>query len=301
MNVKSVWGLVKDTGTKWWEDKAPRLGASLAFYTMLSLAPLLIIVVAVAGLVFGREAARGGLGEELQNLAGPQGAQVAGVVLENASQQPGTGIFATVAGVVMLLFGATGVFIELQDALNTVWGVQPPPGRGVWGFIKDRFLSFSMVLGVAFLLLVSLVFSTLLTAMGTYMGGLLPNWAAVLHVLHLLLSVGLLTLLFALMFKYLPDATIAWGDVWVGAAVTALLFTLGKFLIGLYLGSSGIGSTYGAAGSFAVFLIWVYYSAQILFVGAEFTRVWAEHHGGLVPPDEDAKRVVHRKAVLSKT
>jgi len=278
--------LLKETGQRWWDHQAPRLGAALAFYTMLSLAPLLVVVTAVAGLVFRREAVQGGLVEQMKGLAGEQAAQGTELLLANAYKESNTGIFATIFGVIVLLFGATSLFAELQDALNIIWGVSRQATSGVWALIRDRFLSFSMVLGVAFLLLVSLVISTALAALGRLGTGLGPNLAAAMHILHLVVSIGLLSLLFALMFKFLPDVKIAWSDVWVGAFVTAVLFSVGKYLIGLYLGTSSVGSAYGAAGSFAVFFIWVYYSAQIFFFGAEFTAVYANHFGSRVVPHE---------------
>src|SRR5262249_51415293 len=195
-----------------------------------------------------------------------------------------TGILATAVSLVVLLLGATGVFAELQEDLNIVWNVESRRPSGIWAAIKDRFLSFVMVLVIGFLLLVSLVASAALTALGKYASELLPQSTVWLRLAELAISLGLFTLLFAMIYKILPDAEVAWGDVWVGAAVTALLFTIGKFLIGLYLGSSGIGSTYGAAGSLAVFLVWVYYSAQILFFGAEFTQVYAQRRGHSIVP-----------------
>jgi membrane protein len=290
MSLKSVWGLLKETGEGWWDGKAPRLGAALAFYTMLSLAPLLVVVTAVAGAVFGEKAAQGQLVDEMRSLLGDKGAEVVQTLLANAHQEPGTGVLATVLGLGMLLFGATGVFAEVQDSLNTLWGVQPKPGLGVWQAIRDRFLSFSAVVGVGFLLLASLTVSTALSALGRYLAGLGP-WLALMSVGHVVVSVAVLTLLFAMLFKLLPDVCLGWRDVWVGAGLTALLFTLGKYLIGLYLGSSTTASAYGASASFAVFLIWVYYSAQIFFFGAVFIKVWAKHHGRRVVCADKAEPV----------
>jgi membrane protein len=211
-------------------------------------------------------------------------------MIDNA-RKPGEGILASVLGVATLLFGASGVFGSLQDSLNTIWEVQPKAGRGIWGVVKDRFLSLSMVLGVGFLLLISLVITTALEAVGAYFGGLLPSWAPVLQALNLAVSFGVITLLFAMIFKYLPDAKVDWGDVWLGSAATALLFIVGKYAIGLYLGKSSIGSSYGAAGSFVVLLVWIYYSAQILFFGAEFTKVYAGHRGTRIAPAANAEPV----------
>jgi membrane protein len=282
MTARSVWELLKDTGLRWWDNQGMRLGAAVAFYSMLSLAPLVVVVMAVAGLLFGQKAAQGELVEQMRGLAGDQGAEVIQTLLANAYQQPGTGIFATILGVAVLLFSAAGVFNELQDGLNTIWDVPPRVSGGMWEMIKARFLSFSMVLGVAFLLIVSLVVSAALAAVGKYAGAQQSHLASVMRVLHLLLSIGLLGVLFALMFKLLPDARITWRDTWIGGMVTAALFGVGKYLIGLYLGSSTIGSAYGAAGSFAVFLAWAYWSAQIFFFGAAFTRAYADRFGSRV-------------------
>jgi membrane protein len=283
MDLPGSWSLLRDTATEWWDDNAPRLGAALAFYTLLSLAPLLVVVTAIAGLTFGKAAAEGQLVAEIQDLVVPQGAQAIQSLLANA-QQPATGVIATVVSVVVLLLGATGVFSELQDSLNIVWEVEAQRPSGIWAMIKDRLFSFVMVVTIGFLLLVSLVASAALTAVSHFASGLLSNSAGWLHVAVFAVSFAVITFLFAMIYKVLPDAEVAWGDVWVGAAVTALLFTIGKFLIGLYLGSSSIGSAYGAAGSLAVFLVWVYYSAQILFLGAEFTQVYAQRHGRPIVP-----------------
>jgi len=278
MSVQAAWQLVGDAAKKWWTDNGMRLGASVAFYAMLSLAPLLVIITAVAGLVFGPDAAEGRLTDEMAGLVGPAGAEVVRTLLASSYLESGSGVLATVLGVLMLLFGATGVFAELQDALNMIWQVPPQKRSGVLVMIRDRFLSFGMVLGIAFLLLVSLVISAVLSGLSRWAGGLGVNWA-VFQAIHFVVSLGLITLLFALIFKMLPAAPIGWRDVWVGATVTGLLFTVGKWLIGLYLANAGLGTTYGAAGSLAVFLVWVYYSALILFFGAELTHVYAHRFG----------------------
>ena len=197
----------------------------------------------------------------------------------------------------MLLVGASGVFGQLQDALNTIWEVQPKPGLGVWGFIRGRFLSFSMVLGTGFLLLISLLLTTALAAVGTWLGGLVPGWGSVLHVVDLAVTFGVVTLLFAMIFKYLPDAKVEWKDVWLGSVATSALFMAGKFAIGVYLGRSGIGSSYGAAGSLVVLLVWIYYSAQILFFGAEFTQVYANRRGAKIAPSRNAESVGERSRI----
>lgn len=304
--MRNAWDLIKTTIKEWQEDKAARLGAALAYYTIFSLAPLLVIAIAVAGLVFGQEAAQGQIMNQIAGLIGPQNAQLLQTMIQNASQ-PGTSIVATVLGLATLLLGATGVFGQLQDALNTMWEVQPKPGRGLLGLIKDRFLSFAMVLGTGFLLLVSLVLSAALAALGTFVGGLLPAPGLVLEVINFIVSFGTITLLFAAIYKLLPDVKIAWRDVWIGAVVTALLFTIGRTLIGVYIGRTSTASTYGAAGALVVILLWTYYSAQILFLGAEFTQVYANRYGsrvqparGAVPVTEEARAqqgVPHREEV----
>jgi membrane protein len=280
MNWKTGVGLVKQTFAEWSKDNVPRLGAAMAYYTVVSIAPLLLVIIAVAALVFGREAAEGAIVLQLTGLVGETAAQAIQEMLQNASK-PSTGILAAVLGVVTLLAGASGVFAELQAALNTIWKAPAKPDKGLLGILKDRFLSLMMVLGTGFLLLVSLVLSAALAAIGSFLQGLLPVPESVLHVLNFALSFGAITLLFAMMYKILPDVPVAWNDVWTGAAVTAFLFTLGKFLIGMYIGKANFASTYGAAGSLVVILVWVYYSTQILLLGAEFTYVYARTHGSL--------------------
>lgn len=285
MNAKSLWSLLKDTASEWVEDKAPRLGAALAYYTIFAIAPLLVIVIAVAGFVFGRQAAQGQIQEQIQGVVGEQGAKAIEAMVAGANK-PAEGILATVLGVAMLLFGAMGLFGQLQDALNTVWEVEPKPGRGLWELIRDRLLSFTMVLGTAFLLLVSLAVSAALTALGSLMGAF--GTSAVGQVVNVVISLVVITALFAMIFKFLPDAKIAWRDVWLGAAVTAVLFTAGKFLLGLYLGHSSVTTSYGPAGSFALLLIWIYYSAQIFLFGAELTKEYADRFGSRIKPAENA-------------
>ena len=281
MNLKSYLPLLKAAFSEWLEDNSPRMGAALAYYTVFSLSPLLIIVIAVAGLVFGQEAAQGQVVAQLQGLLGQDTAKAIQEMIKNA-YKPSSGIIGSLAGLITLLVGATGLFGELHDALNTIWEVPPKEGRGLLGLIKDRFLSFTMILGIGFLLLVSLTVSAALAAFGQFLNSILPSLTAVGHVLNFVVSFGVVTLLFAMIYKYLPDVEIAWNDVWTGAAATALLFTVGKFLIGFYLGNSGVASAYGAASSLAVLLVWVYYSAQIFLFGAEFTHVYAGKKGSHV-------------------
>jgi membrane protein len=288
--------LFKDTFSNWNKDHAPRLGAALAYYTVFSLGPLLIIVIAIAGLVFGAEAAQGQIVGQMQGLVGEQGAAFIQAAIESASQ-PRSSLIASVIGIVTLLLGALGVFAQLQDALNAIWDVTPKPDRGWRGLIEDRLLSFSMILVVGFLLLVSLVASTALAAFFKYVGGVVPMTAIVAEGVNFFVSFAVITLLFALIFKYLPDAQIAWSNVWIGAAMTALLFTIGKVILGIYLGNSAVSSAYGAAGSLVVVLVWVYYSAQILFFGAEFTKVYANRYGAGIIPAPNAVRVTEEIGV----
>jgi membrane protein len=256
----------------------PRFGAALSYYTLFAIAPMFIIALAVAGFCFGEEAARRELFGQLGGLVGRDGAEALQGLIA-AANRPKAGMVATVAAVAALLVGATGAFVELQSALNRLWNVETPVGHGIWRFVKSRLLSFAMVVGIGFLLMVSLIVSALLAALGGWMQRTLPGGSAVWQVLNFLVSLGIVTVLFALIFKVLPEARIAWGDVWVGALFTALLFNLGKFLLGFYLGRATVASAYGSAGSLVVILIWVYYSAQILFFGAKYTQIYSERSG----------------------
>jgi len=286
--LRRIWTILRETVTEWLQDNATRLSAALAFYTILSVAPLLVIVVAIAGLWFEPEDVNNKLIGQARNFIGESGAEIAKTTIEHA-KRPAAGIVASVIGIVTLLVGASGVFGELQSAMNTVWNVKPKPGRGILATIKDRFLSFGMVLVVGFLLLVSLVVTTVLSALGDYVAGQVPGLPTLMHVANFVLSFLVVTVLFALIFKFLPDARIAWRDVWVGAAVTAGLFTVGKYLIGLYLGKSAPGSAFGAAGSVVAFVVWVYYSGLILFFGAEMTKVIVRHAGRQILPTRNAE------------
>lgn len=280
--------LLKLTYQGWKEDKASRLAAALAYYTIFSLGPLLIIVIAVTGFFWQREAVQSSVMNQVQGLVGPEGATFVSDLLTSASN-PARGILATILGVITLIFGALGAFNELHNALNTIWEVKEEETKGFLESIKkvifSRLLSFTMILGIGFLLLVSLVISAGLSAVQETVGNAIPVSEILLQILNLIISIGVITVLFALIFKYLPDAEIAWRDVWLGAFVTALLFSLGKFLIGLYLGNSAVGSSFGAAGSLVLLLIWIYYSAQILFFGAEFTQVYANKFGSKIVPE----------------
>ena len=271
--------LAKETVTRWTEDKSSTLAAALAYYSLFSLAPLVLIAVAVAGLVFGQQAAEGQLYAQLAGLLGDATAKALQDLVANLHQEQRGGVIATIVGLATLLFGATGVFAQLQDSMNTIWKAKPPITNGILDFFRVRLLSFSMVLGVGFLLLVSLVLSALLAAVGDYLGGFLPGGVAVTHALNAMVSLVVVTLLFAMIYKLLPDTYVAWRDVWLGALVTSLLFTVGKFAIGFYLGKASVASSYGAAGSVVILLLWVYYSALILYFGAEFTHVYSMRHG----------------------
>jgi membrane protein len=290
MDWKAGWPLLKDTVKKWQEDEVLELGAALSYYTVFSLAPLLFIAIAIAGLVYGRDAVQGRLVGEIQGLIGQQGAEAVQTMLAHTWRQGSNGL-ATAVGVVTILFGASGVFSQLQSSLNRIWEVTPRPSRGIRGLLKVRALSFGMVLGIGFLLLVSLIISAALTAISAYAIGLLPSLKILFTVAGFVVSFAVITLLFAMIFRFLPDAEIAWREVWVGSVVTALLFEVGKFLIGLYLGKSSVASAYGAAGSLVVILLWVYYSSQILFFGAEFTQVYACRYGHEIEPSSHAMRV----------
>jgi membrane protein len=286
--MQAILELFKQTFKEWSEDKAPRLAAALAYYTTFSLAPILVIALWIADFFyFDRGAGQALLLDQVHSLAGSQAQELVGEMLE-ASQLSGGNPLTIGIGVVALIFGATGVFIQLEEALNTVWEVAPKPNRGLLGAIKDRFLSFTMVLGIGFLLLVSLVLSALLTALANWTNGLFPGIEALMQVVNFLISFLVITVLFALIFKYVPDAEVRWQDVWLGAAVTALLFSIGKLVIGLYLGNASSVEQFGAAGSLVVILLWVYYSAQISFFGAEFTQVYAKKYGQGIVPTENA-------------
>jgi membrane protein len=286
--ISEVRVLVVQAWSDFFEDKAPRLAAALAYYTTFSLAPLLVIALGIAGVVFGEEAARGALSGQLDHLLGPQGAEAVEQMLAASAEKDRAGIAATLLGVVTLLFGATGVFGQLQDALNTIWEVTPRPGRGVRGFLRDRLLSFAMVLGTGFLLLVSLMISAALSLAGRALIGDAYEEAILWQGVNLLVQAAVTFGLFALIFKLLPDAEIAWRDVLLGAAVTTILFAVGRLLIDLYLRTSGTGTTYGAIGSLVVLLIWIFYSAQILFFGAELTQVYAQRFGSRIRPARNA-------------
>jgi membrane protein len=302
MKARDFANLVAETIKEWQNDQAARLAAALAYYATFSLAPLLVLVLAIAGLVGGRDAAQGLVMAQIEDLVGEEGKEFVQSMIENAAATP-TGVTASILGSVTLLVGALGAFNELQNALDRIWDVEPKPitrwSLRVQRFIFKRLLSFSMVLGIGFLLLISLVISAALSALSEYLGRIPLFSELMLQTLHLIISLGLITFLFAMIFRFIPDVEIRWRNVWLGAAITAILFTIGKTLIGIYLGRAEVSSTFGAAGSLAVLMIWVYYSSQILFLGAEFTQVFTKRSGERPPPDENALKVKRSKQVLS--
>ncbi len=271
---RSWWQLVRQAASAWSDDYAPSMGAALSYYTVFSLAPLLLIVVSIAGLIFGAEAARGELVGELRAMMGDDAANAVQDLLASL-RKPEQGATAAVIGGVVLLVGATTVFGELQDALDRIWRAPARTGSGLWNLLRTRLLSFGMILGIAFLLMVSLVAGAAVSALGKWWGGYFGGWELLLQALNAVIGFALATLVFALIYKLMPRVKVAWHDVWIGAAVTALLFTLGKVLIGLYIGKSGVASGFGAAGSIVIIFVWVFYSAQIFLLGAEFTWVYA--------------------------
>jgi membrane protein len=301
MKPKSLWKLLKTIFIKWLDDDPFQSAAALSYYTLFSLAPLLIISIAVAGFVFGREAAQNQIVSTIQGLIGHESALAVQAMIQNASNRPKTGMISTLLGGIILLFGAGGVVGQLQTSLNTIWRVSAKSDSSVRDFIRKRFISFAMVLGIGFLLLVSLAVSAFISALTRFIGSLFGEAAVIAHLLDILISFGFITLLFAMIYKFLPDARIQWEDVWTGAALTSILFTIGKFLIGVYLGSSGVTSIYGAAGSLITVLLWVYYSSLIFLLGAEFTEVYTNTYGSGVVPIENAESISHCEQSQNRT
>ncbi len=274
----AVWPLFKDGLAGWWNDNVPRLGASLAYYTLFAIAPVLIVAIAIAGFAFGQDAVRGQIVSQVDQLIGVEGGRAVQALLKGASDRS-AGVLATVIGSVTFVLASTGAFLELQTALNTIWRVKPKGNVGLRDFLLQRLFSFGLVVGIGFLLLVSLAVSAALAAFAGWLNARVPGMAALWQGVNIVLSLGVTTVLFALLYKVLPDVRLAWFDVWVGATITSVLFTVGKTLIGLYLGHSSTASSYGAAGSVVVLLLWVYLSAQIVLLGAEITRAYtASHH-----------------------
>jgi membrane protein len=284
VDARIALGLLKTTASEWVEDKAPRMSAALAYYTTLSLAPLLVVVIAITAKVLGSKGLTDQIAWQIQGLVGEPAAVAIQTVIESANE-PEKGLIAMIIGGVTLLFGASAVFGELQDALNTMWRVKPKPGNSILQMIRMRFLSFTMVFGTGFLLLVSLLITTGLEAFGEMLDGMLPGLDLIVSTLNLIVSFGVITILFAMIFKVLPDAKIDWRHVWTGAVFTTAMFTLGKHLLTLYLSKSAVGSSYGAAGSIVVLLVWVFYCANILYFGAEFTQVYWKYCEGKNQPE----------------
>jgi len=283
-----IWKFIEQVFDQWIEDKCPKLGAALSFYTIFSLSPLLVIVVSIAGFIFGKEAARGEIVYQIQDLVGTEGAMIVQTALKN-SQYSADGLSALVISAVTLLIGSTVVFVELQDSLNLIWKVKRKPGSSILkvikGFFRVRSQSFAIVVATGFLMLSSLLVSALIASLNRYITDTflsLPLYF--LDVADILVSLFVIFIMFMMIFRILPDVDIKWKDVWLGSLVTSALFVLGKFLIGLYIGQSTLSSTYGAAGSLVIFLLWIYYSSQILFLGAEFIKVYIESRGGEIKP-----------------
>src|SRR5213078_1933063 len=275
--------------------KAPQLGAALAYYTVFSLAPLILVLLAIVGVLFRDDpaGARDKITQQMSYFLDPSAVQVVQNIAQKASE-PGKSTIATIIGVALALFGASGVFGQLQDALNTIWGVKAKPGGGIWGFLRSRFLSFAMVGGVCFLLLVSLTLESVLKGFSHYIQGVVPGGIVIAMAVYWIFDLAVIILLFAIIFKFLPDAKIQWRDVWIGATITAILFAIGKWALGLYLGSGSAASAYGAASSLITLLLWVYYASQILLFGAEFTQVYAGYAGRGVKPDKYAVRTTNK-------
>ena len=277
--IKKIWLLIKTTVIAWSDDYAPSMGAALAFYTLFSIAPLLLIVLSITGFVFGAEAARGEIAGQLQNLMGEQSALTVQALLQNVNK-PTDGLVASIIGVLLLLIGATTVFGELQSALDRIWRApERPPIRNIISYLRSRLLSFGMIFGIGFILMVSLIFSAALSAVSQWVSLQFKEWLFILYSVNLVFDFVMTTAMFALIYKYIPSVKIRWGEVWIGALITAALFTVGKFLIGLYMTKSAVASGFGAAGSVVALLVWVYYSAQIFLLGAEFTWAYSTIYG----------------------
>src|SRR5881392_887663 len=292
----SAFGLVKQTAQEWLQDKAPQLGAALAYYTVFSLAPLILVLLAIVGVLFRDDpaGARDKITQQMSYFLDPSAVQVVQNIAQKASQ-PDKSTIATIIGIALALFGASGVLGQLQDALNTIWGVKAKPGLGIWGFLRSRFLSFAMVAGVCFLLMVSLAIEALLKAFSHYIQTAMPGGLIIAVSAYLIFDFAVITTLFAMIFKILPDVKTQWRDMWIGAAMTAIFFLIGKWALGLYLGSGTAASAYGAASSLITLLLWIYYSSQILLFGAEFTQVYASEFGARLEPSAYAVRIERKE------
>jgi membrane protein len=308
MMLGNIWTMLKETVNGYIEDNALSRGAAIAYFTVFSIAPMLVICIAIAGLVFGQEAAQGAIVGQLQGIMGKQGAEAIQAMIASAGNKS-SGIWATVIGLVTLLLTATGVFGEMQTSLNAIWKAEPK--AGVSGLLRARAASLGLIAALGFLLIVSLVASTVLSALGDYLSSMIPGAKTILQVVNFIVSFLLISVLFAAVYKILPDRQLSYRDVAVGAVATAFLFTVGKTLIGLYIGSSSVASSYGAAGALVIVLLWIYYSSQIFLLGAEFTKVWASHHGsaeafaaasapgGAVVPSDEPSTAVQKVLVHS--
>ncbi len=294
--LKRVFGILKETGSQWVDDKAPTLGAAIAYYTVFSLAPLILLLISVFSLfVHNNGDIKARISDQVTQMAGGSAGDVVNQIIDSTSKQKKSGIIGTAIAIVVALFGASGVFGQLQDSLNTIWGVKAKPGLGIMGYLKARFISFAMVGGVCFMLLVSLSVTVAINGLSHKLNDMLPGGATISTLVSVLLNLLIISALFAMIFRYLPDAKIAWSDVWIGAAITTVLFIIGKWALGLYLGKGSAGSAYGAAGALITTLVWVYYSAQILLFGAEFTQVYANEFGTHIEPEDHAVRVVKKE------
>jgi len=291
MKLGSNWQFCRRVVVQWVNNEPFELAAALSYYTLFSLTPVLVIAIGIAGIAFGHETAQQQILETIQDLIGPEGTEAVQLMIQNVSSRPETGRISTLLGFVVLFFGAGGVVAELQSALDKIWEVTPKPSSAIWGFLRQRLFSFAMVLAIGFLLLISLIASAILTSLTELLGQFVGATAVIIYVLDIVVSFFFVTLLFAMIYKFVPDARIQWRDVAIGSALTAFLFTIGKFCIGLYLGTSGITSVYGAAGSLITILLWVYYSSLIFFFGAQFTRTYASEYGSGIIPADYAERV----------
>jgi len=290
-HLKNIWLLLKDSAVAWDDDNIGQHGAALSFFTIFSVSPLLILVILLSSLEFGKEAASGHLVSQIRGLIGIEGAQFVQSLITNAYKSQSNALAAFFSAV-MLLLGASGVFIQLRDSLNIIWRVQLKPTGTIHAFLRVRLLSFALILGIGFLLLVSLIINAVLAAMSDYLRNLLAAFGGLVGVFDFTISFAGITVIFALMFKFVPSAHLKWTDVWIGAAVTSLLFTIGKLIIGMYLGSGAMGSTFGAASSLVIFMMWVFYSSQIVLYGAEFTRLYAVRFGSNIQPNANAVHVL---------
>lgn len=290
-NLKNRLKVLKEitfkTYNQFLDDKGFKMAAALSYYAAFSLGPLLIICISIAGFIFGEEAVRGELSSQITYLIGKEGAEMVEIIIKGASNLT-TGFIAGIISLIFLVLGSLGVFIELQESLNIIWGVEPKPGRGIWGFLKTRVTSLSMVIATGFLMMISLIVNTIISLIYNIFDEYLGSFLPVTEIINLVSSFIIITLLFAFIFKYLPDVIISWKYVWIGALITSILFSFGKYLIGIYLGNSSYSSTYGAAASFIILFIWIYYSGIILFFGAEFTQVYRSRNTkSKIKPDAD--------------